>query len=180
MVLKKQTVWLLTMLSLMVVLSAYYLFNNEPVDMYYSEEEMEQLATDAEMEGLSEENISTSITNADKDFFISYRMDREAQRAQQLDHYEQLMNSAEATAQTIAEANSKMNKIADLAERELTLESLIRDKGFEEAVVIADLDRVNVIVKSEDALEKKQVVDIIQLVKEHLDVAGTQVKVSYR
>ena len=27
MVLKKQTVWLLTMLTLMVVLSAYYLFN---------------------------------------------------------------------------------------------------------------------------------------------------------
>ncbi|WP_025026199.1 SpoIIIAH-like family protein [Caldalkalibacillus mannanilyticus] len=178
MVLKKQTVWLLTMLSLMVVLSAYYLFNNEPVDYYSMNEVEDQFALD--LQGIGETDISTSFSNADTNFFMSYRMERDTQRAQLMDEYEQMMNSTEATAQTIAEANNKMNTIADLAEAELTLESLIRAEGFEEAVVIADLDRVNVVVKSDGALEKSQALGIIKIVKEHLNVAGNQVKVSYR
>jgi stage III sporulation protein AH len=173
MVLKKQTVWLLTMLSLMVVLSAYYLFNSNPADMYdYTGEQ------DNWLESLGESDISTSFSNEDMNIFLSYREERDIARAQLTDEYEQMMSS-DATAQVIAEYKAKLDKIEHLAEAELTLESLIKAEGFEEAVVVADLDRVSVVVKS-DTLERKQVLSIINLVKQQLHVAGNQVRVSYK
>jgi stage III sporulation protein AH len=175
MVLKKQTVWLLTMLTLMVVLSAYYLFNHQTVNLEeYSELEQQNLM-DALGEIDSDFNLAPS---SDMDFFLSYKFERDTLRAQQLDQYSRMISS-EVTAQKVAEVKGKLDEIHELAEAELTLESLLKSEGFEEAVVIADLDRVNVVVRS-DSLERQQVLNIIHLVRNHFDVAGNQVVVDFR
>jgi stage III sporulation protein AH len=175
MVLKKQTVWLLTMLTLMVVLSAYYLFNHQTVNLdEYSELEQEHL-----MDALGDIDSDFNLTpSSDMDFFLSYKFERDTLRAQQLDQYSRMISS-EVTAQKVAEVKGKLDEIHELAEAELTLESLLKSEGFEEAVVIADLDRVNVVVRS-DSLERQQVLNIIHLVRNHFDVAGNQVVVDFR
>lgn len=177
MVLKKQTIWLLTMLTLMVVLSAYYLYNpgeSLPTDVTENDD-------DNWLETIGDIDMDlTNFTGMNQgDFFNAYRLEREVFQAKQIDEYQKVLSS-DANAETIALAQSNIERIYDLAEAELTLEYLIKAEGYEEAVVIADSDKVNVIVKSEDALEKKQVIDIIHLVSNHLNVSGNQVTVNFR
>jgi stage III sporulation protein AH len=174
MVLKKQTVWLLTMLSLMVVLSAYYLFNNKPMDM----NEMANIE-DEFAENLNDGLLTTSFSDADTNFFLSYRLERDTLRARMLDQYEEVISS-DATAQVIADAKGRMDQLHTMSEAETTLESLIMAEGYEEAVVIAGEDKVDVVVKSGDALPKEKVLSIIHLVRDQLNVPGNQVYVSYR
>lgn len=177
MVLKKQTVWLLTMLTLMVVLSAYYLFNHDSGENY------DMAAIDdtdwVDSVGTTESEFDFTTYNDESNFFINYRLEREALRAEMIDQYAEVIASGE-TAEAIADASAKRDKIYDMADKELTLESLIRTEGFKEAVVIADTDKVSVIVKSEDSLERQQVLSIIHMVRNNLAVAGNQVFVSYR
>lgn len=173
MVLRRQTIWLLTMLSLMVVLSAYYLFSDDPTSVSYTEWD------DQERQDSMNEDVDTDITfefTEDTDFFITQRYEREVERAQLLEEYEKQLTS-ETTAQSVNETRNRMNEIYELAEAETTIESLLRAEGYEEALVIANPELVNVVVKS-DGLEKTQVVKIIKMVQEHLEVPGTNVSVS--
>jgi stage III sporulation protein AH len=177
MVLKRQTVWLLTMLSLMVVLSAYYLLN-KPMD---SELMTDHLEESFEWFEYTEDTDIFSFTDgANMDHFISIRMDRDHNRALLEDEFYSLMNSQDSTAQTIAQARNEYHQLKDLTDAEMTIETLIRSEGFDEAVVIAEQDRVDVVVRSDEALENIQVVKIIQLVRNVIDVSGHQVSVSYR
>jgi stage III sporulation protein AH len=182
MVLKKQTVWLLTMLTLMVVLSAYYLFNHQPTDMndFADGNELADMEQDNFLNTLGDVNSDMDMSvesMTDDDYFLSYRMEREATRAEMIEHYSEIISS-DATAQAIAEAVGKQNEIWERAEAEMTLEELLKTEGYEEAVVVADADRVNVVVKS-DTLDRRQVLNIIHLVRNHLPhVNGNQVIVS--
>ena len=129
--------------------------------------------------GIEETDFDFSVYNDPANFFINYRLERDALRADMVDQVEKMIAQG-TSAEAIAEASAERDKIFDLAEKELTLESLIKTKGFEEAVVIADSDKVSVIVKSEDSLDRAQVLNIIHLVREQLNVPGNQVFVSYR
>jgi stage III sporulation protein AH len=180
MVLKKQTVWLLTMLTLMVVLSAYYLFNHQPSEMDYADlSEMADMEDNSWVNGLEDVSSDMSVESiSDSDYFLSFRHERQTLRDQTMAHYQDILSSSDATTEAIAEAKGKMDQIHEMAEAEMTLESLLKTEGYEEAVVVADADLVNVVVKS-DSLNKQQVLDIIHLVRNQLpNVSGNQVIVS--
>ncbi|WP_202076705.1 SpoIIIAH-like family protein [Caldalkalibacillus salinus] len=190
MVLKKQTVWLLTMLSLMVVLSAYYLFNHEPTnvnDYVWDDEELMEsygeVESDMDVQSEDEENVSeesmASGIESTSDYFITQRVEIETERQKQLEEYREALSSSEANAQTLAETRSSMERIEELSEAELTIESLLKAEGYEEALVVANDDKVNVVVQA-DTLDRQQAVGIIRMVQEHLDVGGHQVNVTFR
>lgn len=173
MVLKKQTVWLLTMLSLMVVLSAYYLFNHEaaelPADLVNNDEGM------IDMVGDMESDFTSSLPDGNE-FFLTQNYEKQVRRAAQLSDYWNML-SKDVSAEVINETMEKISAIEHMADAEFAIESMLKTEGFEEALVIADAGRVNVVVKAEE-LDNLQVVKIINLVREHLDVAGHHVKVT--
>ncbi|GGK19040.1 stage III sporulation protein AH [Caldalkalibacillus thermarum] len=191
MVLRKQTIWLLTMLTLMVVLSAYYLFNGSPEYDYVTLDELDKEAEGEEVsldeidwvDTISDMNGDFTLEEAGNplDFFIAYRIERERQRADKFEEYQNMMNASEATAQTVAEAQAKIEAIWDQEETEYTLENLIKQEGYEDALVIYTKNEgINVIVRSDEELDKKEVLKIIHLVRKHLDVPGHMVTVDYR
>lgn len=191
MVLRKQTIWLLTMLTLMVVLSAYYLFNGSPEYDYVTLDELDKEAEGEEVsldeidwvDTISDMNGDFTLEEAGNplDFFIAYRIERERQRADKFEEYQNMMNASEATAQTVAEAQAKIEAMWDQEETEYTLENLIKQEGYEDALVIHTKNEgINVIVRSDEELDKKEVLKIIHLVRKHLDVPGHMVTVDYR
>jgi stage III sporulation protein AH len=198
MVLKKQTVWLLTMLTLMVVLSAYYLYN-PPVDVA---EDAAEETTDGSMEEIDLADLEDgewvdvigdvdtdfSVVDAEElagnasDFFLATKMEKDVERAQQLEAYNEQMRADEATAQAVAKAKEEYDTLAEVSLVEETVEDMIRSEGFEDAIVTANLDdnSVNVWVNASEGLENTQVVDIIHMVQEHLEVPGQNVHISYK
>lgn len=189
MVLRKQTIWLLTMLTLMVVLSGYYLVNPpEEVNLADVEGTIESdpaeksdtdwVETFTDMNKDYEE--MTESSGSALDFFINYRIERDNLRYEMLEKYESLMSSSESTAQTVAEAQTNWDELQDFAMAEMQIEQMIKAEGYEEAVLMKDKDGVTVVVRSDDALENEDVVKIIHLVRNHLDIPGHNVRVRYQ
>lgn len=178
MVLKKQTAWLLTMLSLIIVLSIYYIFSPEesPTDVAYMDEDEEvseevddEASLDDELEALDEVDVE-QVTNISSDeTFAAMRIKINEARDQQLQQYQEVVASGEVSAEMKSEAYAKMEQLNDQSKQIHILESLITNQfGFDDVIVNPiDSRNYNVIVKAE-SLSNKEANDIMRKTVEHL------------
>ncbi len=164
MLLKKQTVWLLTMLSLVVVLSVYYITSPE------------QKATNmANVEEKAKEKKSADTTTSDDgktvisgvasdEVFEALRLELEDQRNEMKEQLNEIMASTDLSAEKRSEAYDQMKSLDELAKKENVLETLIKTMGYDDALVRADGEKVRITVKSKDH-SASAANDIIQLVR---------------
>ncbi len=208
MTLKKQTIWLLTMLSLIIVLSVYYVqapsvtpneevaFVDQDEDELAADEKDEQgdeeltdeeqgLVTkiEEEFEKVGEQegeedgdHVITNVTPSDT--FAALRMELQAARDRLAEQYTEIVASEEASASMKSEAYDNNLQLLRLAQDEATLETLIKAKGYEDALVMAEEDQVHVIVRA-DELTKAEANEILRMT---LDRFGkdANVAVSYQ
>ncbi|CAG9623173.1 SpoIIIAH-like family protein [Sutcliffiella rhizosphaerae] len=173
MLLKKQTVWLLTMLSLVFVLSAYYFIGDQKANEQMASNPTEQNtnnesaenheghdgdATDADGEEGTEgaeasdddsavvKYISTDDTFAE----MRYELDnlRSAHRAELNDR----MASTNLPAEEISKAADQLNELASVSEKEFALETQIRSshKEIQDVLVRVTDGKIWVAVKAQD------------------------------
>ncbi|QOY36073.1 SpoIIIAH-like family protein [Anaerobacillus isosaccharinicus] len=179
MVLKRQTVWLLTMLSLIIVLSVYYITSPIQNDQlaFVGEEaqkgdndgtfvEFEEV-TDETMESMFDDNILTSFTS--DEVFNSIRLDRQITRDRLSEDYVAVIASVDASADLQSRALDNIESLRVLAQKEEMLETLIKTKGYEDVLVIADGDEVKIIVKANE-LSKEEAVRINLMAREQLGI----------
>ncbi|MGF7087880.1 stage III sporulation protein AH [Kroppenstedtia sanguinis] len=199
----KQTVWLVTMLTLMVVLSAYYIVTGpvEPaVDQTVSEESGDiQVETQEKDDGDKKDHEDktddgnkikekeekktedqSASAKSDNDYFVGYQLQRSSLRSKMTEEYMKVLTDPKASKSSLKEAQSKIDELMKVDKSESVMEDLIREEGFRDAVVITNDDHfVDVIVQSEK-LSKKQVVKLIGMVKKQLGVPATQVSIAHR
>jgi stage III sporulation protein AH len=166
MMLKKQTVWLLTMLSLVVVLSVYYI-TAEP-----TMKDMADVETSQEEEGQTEttdETTDTTITQVSKDeVFEEIRLQMQDERSMKLEELQQVAGSTDLTAEERSHAKDEMNRIHEVADKEKMIESLIvQTLGYEDALVQADGTEVLITVKGQEP-SKTKANEIIKIVKKEI------------
>ncbi|WP_270170461.1 SpoIIIAH-like family protein [Paenibacillus sp. SYP-B4298] len=196
---KRQTVWLVSMLSLMVILSAYYLFTEDgssksPAGQAQtagldssSGDTQQVVVNETELGGqaaLSEEDLkviqkfeeeeSRAVSSSD------YFMEQQFKRAEAVQtEYDRLMGIVSDTTNTGAEeASSAMEQVEKLEQHEekiSELESSLRDE-FKNVVVSQEKDSYKVVVDGEK-LERSQADSIIQLVMNTLEVGADRVTV---
>lgn len=196
MMLKKQTVWLLTMLSLVVVLSVYYIMSPQGENAVTvedtkskgteekkvetekgTEKGMEKGAdkksTDKETNG-KQEDIETSgeegkavSEQTDDELFTTYRLELEDKRSKQREEYNEIVSSDDATAQEKSEAYDQMTALSEAEGTERQLETLIKTKGYKDVLVSAEGDKVSITVRS-DKKSKSQAADIIDMVTKEM------------
>ncbi len=115
----------------------------------------------------TEKTNSTALTNAaatQGNFFTNYRTNRTDTRNEELLYLEAIISSNTSTAEAISNAEKEKIKIVSAMESELTIEGLIKAKGFED-VIISDLNNsITVIVKSAE-LNKSEVAQIVDVVQ---------------
>ena len=165
MLLKKQTVWLLTMLSLVVVLSVYYITSPEGTTENFAfeqegvkdVEENSDVTTTAEgEEGVDvvieeAEDGATSISAISSDeLFTQLRMEIEEQRSILREQLTAVVASSEVSVEEKNNAMEKMEELTEVAIKESTIETLIKSKGYEDALVRADGTKVRITVKAKD------------------------------
>lgn len=85
-----------------------------------------------------------------------------------------VISNSDASAEAISQAKESYEKLAEKQEVETNVESLIKALGYNEAVIITQNDRVNVIVQAEK-MEPKQVVEIMNVVKQNLETKNVVV-----
>ncbi|MGE6375315.1 SpoIIIAH-like family protein [Peribacillus muralis] len=186
MLLKKQTVWLLTMLSLVVVLSVYYLTAPEEnaADMTATEQKEKtenkmENKTDSknETKGESKGNKETaknaegsSVTIASGDEFESLRMQIEDERAKLNEELTTKMGNTDLSAEERDEAYAKMEQLSETKVKENIIENLIVAMDYNAALVRVDGTDVKVSVKA-DKQTKAEANNIIRLVRKEVSDA---------
>ena len=110
------------------------------------------------------------------DFFTAYKTDRTASREQTMLYYDEIIASAESSAESKAEAEAAKLDLAESMETELVLEGLIKSLGFEDAIVTSTTENINVIVKCTE-LTGTQASQILQLVMTETEPQATNVRI---
>ena len=174
---KKRTVWMLTLLSLVAVVSVYYVQepNNMPFDglAIFSDEAIDQMTVD---EGAKDESVTPVY--AQSALFEEMRMEVTNERSQLREQLTTKMTSSEMTADEINAAYSEIEDITVRDTTEAMLEMLIRSLGYSDALVQTKTGVVNVTVIS-DEQGKAQANEIIHIVKKEWEDAKT-VKVTFQ
>lgn len=160
--LKKQTIWLITMLSLVVVLSVYYV-TSEPINQSASD-------VSGEVEGESTDtNVETSQV------FEELRIELEDKRSQMKSELSSIVAATDASAEDKSTARDRMISLEETSQKETMLESLIESIGYNDVFVQADGETVQIRVQAEE-LTKEQANKIMQLTENEL--GSTEVAVS--
>jgi stage III sporulation protein AH len=156
MLLKKQTVWLLTMLSLVVVLSVYYITSPEQKKNELAAVEQKakteltqktsSTAKDAKSSTKDGKTVVSQVTGDEE--FAALRLKLEEQRSEQKAELTAVVASTDLPADERSKAADQMQKLSETAQKEEILETLIRSMGYEDALVRADGDKVRVTVKA--------------------------------
>lgn len=177
--LKKQTVWLLTMLSLMIVLSVYYMTSPDMGDQAFvgnTETDGKVVTTDSE--GAEGEAKVDDIANVEQDdeLYTMLRMEVQDERSKKKDRLEDVVASSTATAEQKTEALNKMDVIDQLAAKEVILEETILDNSkYEDVLVRSDQEKVQVHVKAQKKLSNQEVVQIMQWAKDEFGTVPVNV-----
>lgn len=163
MLLKKQTVWLLTMLSLVVVLSVYYV-TSDPTKDDLATGMKEETADEAKM---SKEDMKVITEAAGDEAFETIRLEAQDKRSKDIADLTAQVASPDLTAEEKNELVSKMQELSALETKEKTLESLIKTLGYEDALVRADNNEVLITVKAKEHT-RADAARILQIVREEI------------
>lgn len=184
--LKKQTVWLLTMLSLMIVLSVYYLLSDPNDDFAYIDDGKTDLEeTIASDQSQQENNDSNSNLNDDQDLdqdetgvgditnigrdelFTTIRLELQNERSMMKSRYEDIVASSSATTEEKNEALNQINSLDQISTKESILQSTILSSSdkYEDVLVRHDEDIVFVHVRT-DELSAQEANHIMQMVND--------------
>ncbi|MDQ1145112.1 stage III sporulation protein AH [Bacillus sp. SORGH_AS 510] len=169
MLLKKQTVWLLTMLSLVVVLSVYYITSPEQksndlaaVQQNVKEQKQDKTKTEAK------DGKTIVSTVAGDDAFEELRMKLDDLRSQMQEELTTQLASTDLPADQRSKVKDQMDRLNQTAQKEEILETLIKTMGYEDALVRADGEQVRVTVKSKKKPSASEANKIIQQVKKEI------------
>jgi len=174
----KQTVWVLTMLTVMVVLSVYYLVSEpmDPTKLATNNVANETTLTDVNTkETTKTPEMTDEIGENTSDYFVGLKYEKKNLRSKQLDEYYTMLKS-NASAEAMAQIQDKIEKLQSLDEGELVLEKLLLADGYKDAIVIANDEGVDVILQAK-SIKDNEAVRIIKLVSEHLNVSATKVHI---
>ncbi|MGI6175624.1 MAG: SpoIIIAH-like family protein [Christensenellales bacterium] len=128
-------------------------------------------------DGAGEEDEGHSAsTAASSNFFLEFRTDRENSRAQEVAYLDAIINNKDTDADTLKDAQVQKMAISDAMEKEVTIEGLLKAKGFDEAVVTIHTGSVNVVVDSPE-LSDAQVAQILDIVQRETGEISENIKV---
>ncbi|MEH7111857.1 SpoIIIAH-like family protein [Neobacillus niacini] len=170
MLLKKQTVWLLTMLSLVVVLSVYYITSPEQksneLATVKQEEKADQKGMKTDSEAKDEDTIISQVSGDEE--FEALRINRQDERSELKEHLTEVVATTDLPVDERNEAVDQMKKLNEIAQKEEMLETLIKARDYEDVLVRADGPTVKIIIKSKKASSKSEANAIIKMVKKEI------------
>ncbi len=136
----------------------------------------QQTALPADASGDAAENASVSVSSTQGTFFEAFRNDRNVTREKEIAYIDAIIEQG-ADAETLAEAQRQKLVIVDYMEKEMTVENLLKAKGFADAAVSLHSGSVNVVLAAE-TLSDEQVAQVLDIVMRETGEIADNVKVT--
>lgn len=192
--LKKQTVWLLTLLSLTIVLSVFYMnspdsddfsfvFQEEPVDqpelIANDLAELDQnlpFTTESEATAEEEQGDLISTVSTEDDLFTLIRMELRQSRSSQIEKLESVVASSSASTDEKNNAFEEMQKLDQLSSKELIVEESLKDEYGYPDVLVRSVDESIIVTVKTDQLSEKEANQIMRTVYDEFGSMQVEVK----
>jgi stage III sporulation protein AH len=176
----RQKIWFVSMLSLMAVLSAYYLLTEEVAEKNVAQlpAQTTQVAIDPPAEVVDEQVLQQLEQAEQADFFATFHMKQRDQLAKDTEKYMKIITNPESSTEAISSALAAMQQLEDRSEALTQLQETLQEH-YADAIIQNEQEQWKVTVQS-DRLERAQAVDIVQLVTRQLQVEPETVTVEYR
>lgn len=167
---KKKAVWFLTLLSLVAVISVYYLSN--PVTPFnglaiFSDNSLKN----TKISDLASKTGDTTPVTTESHLFEEMRMELQNKRSELKETLTQKIASSQYTAEEKNEAFNEIDAITKDESNEAMLEMLIKTLGYSDAFVRAEDDQIRVTVQANE-LSKTKANEIIYVVKKEMNESG--------
>lgn len=120
--------------------------------------------------------VSAQTSTVSANFFASYREERDQVRTQELAYLDAIVAQG-ADTETLSDAQKQKLDLVNAMETELTVENLVRAKGFSDVIVSIHDGNVNVVVGA-DKLNDEQVAQILDIVLRETGKTAENVKIS--
>lgn len=126
---------------------------------------------------VSGEAVQTSAkAEQTEDYFESAKKDRQKALTEAQETVEETLKSADITDDERKSALESVNKLSSRIEKANNIETLLKAKGFEKAVVVIGDTDVNVVVKSE-GITTAQTLQIQDIITAQTEVALNNIKI---
>lgn len=109
-------------------------------------------------------------------FFAAYRDERDSVRTQELAYLDAIVAQG-ADTETLSDAQQQKLELVNAMETELTVENLVRAKGFSDVIVSIHKGNISVVVSAE-TLSDEQVAQILDIVLRETGKSAENVKIS--
>ena len=133
--------------------------NNEMEIENNEQEKLEEIEDEKEKEQI----LDTSLDIIEDEYFANSRLEREKMYSQMLETYQNILKNTSIPEEQKSIASIEITKINNTRNAIMICENLIKIKGFEEAVILANGDSINVIVKAKE-LETEEIAQIQNII----------------
>lgn len=149
--------------------------NNKAKETTAEDNDVESLAkeTSKEIEKTlnSKENINSDT------YIVDMKMTREKQRNQLTEQLNEIINNPSTVDQAKVEASNMKVEIVKNCDTELQIENLLLAKGYDEAIVFIDGDKVNVVVNMEE-ITQNDATKIFDIVSNQSGISRENIKLT--
>lgn len=122
-------------------------------------------------------NEVETITKSRKDYFIETRIDRTNNYAEQIETYENILLSSTASEVQKENAQNEIKRINDIRNSISIAENLIKQKGFEDIVILVNSSSINAVVLADD-LSGSEIVQIQNIIMREFEVEGSSIHIT--
>lgn len=153
------------------------LVNSEP------EESNGAIVSNEELNSTNENQIVTNqIAETEKieeydNYFEETKLERDRMYSEMLETYQKLINNSETPEDQKAIAAQEISNITNMKNGIMIAENLIKNKGFENVVILNNNEKINVIVKSTN-LNKEQISKIQNIVERELNAKISNINIT--
>lgn len=114
---------------------------------------------------------------ADANYFVTFRAERQGTREQEVAYLDTIIADAKTDAETLKDAQEQKMAIVAAMEKEVSVEGLVKAKGFSECVATIKAGSVNIVVENTEPLSAAQAAQIMEIVRRETDEAPENIKI---
>ncbi len=136
----KQSIWFLTLFSLILVLSVYYITMPNELLITNNSKQTDENNTE-----------KASVTVEESEIITALRVEAEEKRAEEIDELNAILNNGEASVEDKNNAFEKIKDLNSIKGKEQIVENKIKEKfGLDSFVKIDDGNQVRVVISDKE------------------------------
>ncbi len=128
-------------------------------------------------ENIVSNEIQDNSLSEEDDYFTETRIERDKMYSEMLEIYQNMVKSEETPVEQKTIAAQEITNITNIKNSIMIAENLIKNKGFDDVVILVNSDSINAVVKS-SKLNQEEISKIQNIIQRELSVDFSNISIS--